>query len=176
MVLVRADSGGYYTIQTFAPVAAEAVHRDSTGELYVEHTPELAELLKIVPGAWFIAEDEHGHHVTFGHVPPAYASLVGALDGIPYGDLRGRDRSDGLAVAIRQHSGPAGKLTIMAHGETDSLTWQMALAAHIITLPIFLLLGLATLILTPIIVRRALAAVAASAGPRPPYRWRSLHW
>ena len=159
MVLVRADSGGYYTIQTFAPVAAEAVHRDRNGELYVQHTPELAELLKIVPGAWFIAEDEHGHHVTFGHVPPAYASLVGALDGIPYGDLRGRDRSDGLAVVVRQHSGPAGRLTIMAHGETDSLTMQMALAAHIITLPIFLLLALATIILTPIIVRRALAGV-----------------
>lgn len=159
MVLVRVDSGGYFTIQTFAPVAAEAVHRDSKGELYVERTPELAELLKIVPGAWFIAEDEQGHHVTFGPVPAAYASLIGALDGIPYGDLRGRGRSDGLAVVIRQHSGPAGKLTIMAHGETDSLTWQMALAAHIITLPIFLLLGLATLILTPIIVRRALAGV-----------------
>lgn len=159
MVLVRVDSGGYYTIQTFAPVAADAVQLDGNGELFVQQTPELAELLKIAPGAWFIAQDEHGHHATFGHVPPAYASLVGALDGIPYGDLRGRDRSDGLAVVVRQHTGPAGKLTIMAHGEVDSLTWQMALAAHIITLPIFLLLALATIILTPMIVRRALAGV-----------------
>ena len=63
---------------------------------------------------------------------------------------------------VRQHSGPAGKLTIMAHGETDTLTWQMALAAHIITLPIFLLLGLATIVLTPVIVRRALAGWSAS--------------
>ncbi|MEG2804728.1 HAMP domain-containing sensor histidine kinase [Stenotrophomonas sp.] len=159
MVLVRADSGGYYTIQTFAPVAADAVQRDRNGDLYVQQTPALAEVLKIAPGAWFIAEDARGHHVSFGPVPPAYASLVGALDGIPYGDLRGRTRNDGLAVAVRQHTGPAGKLTIMAHGEVDSLTWQMALAAHIITLPIFLLLALATLILTPMIVRRALAGV-----------------
>jgi len=49
MVLIRADSGGYYTIQTFAPVAADAVHRDRNGDLYVQNTPELAELLKVVP-------------------------------------------------------------------------------------------------------------------------------
>lgn len=159
MVLVRADSGGYYTIQTFAPVAADAVQRDGEGHLYVQQTPELAELLKVAPGAWFVAEDEQGQHVSFGPVPAAYASLVGALGGIPYGDLRGQERADGLAIVIRQHRGPAGKLTIMAHGEVDSLTWQMALAAHIITVPIFLLLALATLILTPIIVKRALAGV-----------------
>ncbi|WP_313144812.1 HAMP domain-containing sensor histidine kinase [Stenotrophomonas sp.] len=167
MVLVRVDSGGYYTIQTFAPVAANAVHRDANGNLYVQHTPELAEALQTAPGAWFIAEDQRGHHVTFGNVPPAYASLVGLLDGIPYGDLRGRERGDGLAVVVRQHTGPAGKLTIMAHGEVDSLTWQMALAAHIITVPIFLVLALVTIVLTPMIVRRALAGVeriAAEAG------------
>jgi len=167
MVLVRVDSGGYYTIQTFAPVAANAVHRDANGNLYVQHTPELAEALQTAPGAWFIAKDQRGHHVTFGNVPPAYASLVGLLDGIPYGDLRGRERGDGLAVVVRQHTGPAGKLTIMAHGEVDSLTWQMALAAHIITVPIFLVLALVTIVLTPMIVRRALAGVeriAAEAG------------
>ncbi|HYQ22326.1 HAMP domain-containing sensor histidine kinase [Stenotrophomonas sp.] len=167
MVLVRVDSGGYYTIQTFAPIAANAVHRDANGNLYVQHTAELAEALKTAPGAWFIAEDERGHHVTFGNVPPAYASLVGLLDGIPFGDLRGRERGDGLAVVVRQHTGPAGKLTIMAHGEVDSLTWQMALAAHIITVPIFLVLALVTIVLTPMIVRRALAGVeriAAEAG------------
>lgn len=167
MVLVRVDSGGYYTIQTFAPIAANAVHRDANGNLYVQHTAELAEALQTAPGAWFIAEDERGHHVTFGHVPPAYASLVGLLDGIPFGDLRGRERGDGLAVVVRQHTGPAGKLTIMAHGEVDSLTWQMALAAHIITVPIFLVLALVTIVLTPMIVRRALAGVeriAAEAG------------
>lgn len=159
MVLVRADSGGYYTIQTFAEVAADAVHRDADGNLFVQQTPDLTEALQTSPGAWFIAEDDHGRHVTFGHVPPAYASLVGLLDGIPYGDLRGRERGDGLAVVVRQHTGPAGKLTVMAHGEVDTLTWQMALAAHIITVPIFLLLALVTIVLTPIIVRRALAGV-----------------
>jgi len=159
MVLVRADSGGYYTIQTFAEVAADAVNRDADGNLFVQQTPDLTEALQTSPGAWFIAEDDHGHHVTFGHVPPAYASLVGLLDGIPYGDLRGRERGDGLAVVVRQHTGPAGKLTVMAHGEVDTLTWQMALAAHIITAPIFLLLALVTIVLTPIIVRRALAGV-----------------
>ncbi|KAF1016255.1 MAG: Sensor protein QseC [Stenotrophomonas maltophilia] len=159
MVLVRVDSGGYYTIQTFAPVAANAVNRDASGALYVKRTPELEEMLKVAPGAWFVAEDPQGRHVSFGDVPAPYASLVGALAGIPYGDVRGRERGDGLAIVVRQHTGPAGPLTILAHGEVDSLTWQMALAAHIITLPIFALLALVTLIMTPIIVRKALAGV-----------------
>ncbi|WP_411851939.1 sensor histidine kinase [Stenotrophomonas sp. LGBM10] len=159
VVLVRFDSGGYYTIQTFAPLAADTVHRDSHGALYVKRTPEFDALLKAAPGAWFVAEDERGQRVSFGQVPAAYASLATALRGVPFGDLRGRDAGDGLAIVIREHTGPAGKLTIMAHGEVDSLTWQMALAAHIITLPIFALLALVTLIATPIIVRKALAGV-----------------
>ncbi|WMJ68713.1 HAMP domain-containing sensor histidine kinase [Stenotrophomonas sp. 24(2023)] len=159
IVLVRIDSGGYYTVQTFAQVAAEAVHRDSSGALYVKRTPTFEDLLRIAPGAWFTAQDEHGRHVSFGTVPPAYASLANALRDIPFGDLRGRDPGDGMAIVIREHTGPAGKLTIMAHGEVDTLTWQMAMAAHVITLPIFALLALVTLIATPIIVRKALAGV-----------------
>ncbi|MDH0169901.1 HAMP domain-containing histidine kinase [Stenotrophomonas sp. GD04145] len=159
MVLVRMDSGGYYTLQTFAPIAANAVHRDNQGRLYVQRTHELDELLKVAPGAWFVAEDEQGQTVSFGNVPPTYASLIGRLRGVPFGDLRGHERGDGLAIVIRRHTGPAGKLTIMAHGETDSLTWQMAIAAHVFTLPIFVLLALVTLIATPFIVRKALAGV-----------------
>ncbi|GAB3050071.1 sensor histidine kinase [Stenotrophomonas tumulicola] len=163
MVLVRADSGGYYTIQTFAPIAVNAVQRDDQGRLYVQPTPEFTEALKAAPDAWFIAQDQQGHHVTYGNVPQVYASLVGGLASIPYGDLRGREKTDGLAAAVRQHSGPAGRLTIMAHGEVDTLTWMMALAAHVITLPIFLMLALVTLIVTPIIVKRALAGVERTA-------------
>jgi len=159
MLLVRADAGGYYTLQDFAPIAANAVQRDASGALQLRPTPALREFLQDAPDAWFVAEDAQGAHVSFGRVPPTYASLIGSLSYIPHGDLRGRDRSDPHAVVIRRHDSPAGPLTVIAHGETDSLSWQMALAAQVISLPIFLLLAAVTLVTTPIIVRRALAGV-----------------
>lgn len=159
MLLVRADSGGQYTLQTFAPVAAESVHRNTDGTLFVRMTPELAKMLEVAPAAWFLAEDDQGRHVSFGKVPSQYASLIGALNGISHGDLRGRNAIDGLAVVIRRESSPAGDLTVMGHGELSTLTWRIALAANVVALPIFALLALVTLVLTPLIVKRSLAGV-----------------
>lgn len=160
MLLVRADAGGYFTIQTIATVAAEAVHRSKDGGLEVRMTPALAEAMKVAPGTWFVAQDDQGRHVTFGKVPAVYASMVGALDGITHGDLRGRDTANGQAIVVRRQSSPAGKLTLLAHGEQGTLTWQMAIAANVVALPIFGLLALVTLILTPLIVKRSLIGIA----------------
>lgn len=160
MVLVRADSGGQYTVETFAKVAAEAVIRRDDGSLEVRMTPELAELRGKAPAAWFVAEDERGRYVSFGEVPTQYASLIGHLREISYGDLRGRDASKRLAVVVRQETGPAGKLTVIGHGELRTLTWNVVLAANVIVIPMFVLLALVTIISTPIIVNRSLAGVA----------------
>jgi len=157
--LLRIDSGGYYSLQDLAPVAARAVHRHADGSLYVQRTEALEAALRAAPDMWFVAEDAQGQAVRFGEVPVAYASLAGALHGIPFGDLRGQEPDDGLAIVIRRHEGPAGTLTVMAHGEVDQLGWQMIMAAHVITLPIFAILALVTLIATPMIVRKALAGV-----------------
>lgn len=163
MLLVRADSGGYFTHQTFAPIAAEAVHRTIDGSLQVEMTPALIEALKTAPAAWFVAEDDLGNHVSFGAVPPVYVSLLGNLSGITHGDLRGRDADNRLSTIVRRQSSPAGMLTVLAHGEQSTLTLQMALAANVVAIPIFVLLALVTLVSTPLIVRRALAGVSRTA-------------
>lgn len=160
MLLVRADSGGYYTIQTFATVAAEAVHRGQDGALVVRMTPALSEALHKTPRAWFVAEDAQGRHVTLGTVPAAYASLIGNLGGVTHGDLRGRATDNGMSIVVRRHASPAGTITILAHGEQDSLTWQTVMAANVLALPIFILLALVTVIITPLIVKRSLVGVA----------------
>lgn len=160
LVLVRLDSGGHYTVQTFTKVAADAVVRNRDGQLSVQMTPALAEVLGVAPAAWFVAEDGQGRHVRFGEVPTEYASLMSRLGGITYGDLRGSTASNRLAVAVRQESGPAGALTVMGHGEVTTLTLRLALAANIIVIPIFALLATVSIILIPLIVRRSLAGVA----------------
>jgi two-component system sensor histidine kinase TctE len=162
-ILLRADRGGHYVIETFAKVAAEAVVRRPGGGLSVTMTPELREALEKVPDAWFVAEDEHGEYASFGDVPRQYSSLLGHLDQLSYGDLRGRVDSERLAVTLRHERGPAGELTVLAHGELTELTLTLAMGANVLIIPIFVMLALVTLIVVPLIVRRTLAGIARTA-------------
>lgn len=162
-ILLRADRGGHYVIETFAKVAAEAVVRRPDGSLSVTMTPELREALEKVPDAWFVAEDEQGEYASFGDVPRQYSSLLGHLDQLSYGDLRGRVDSERLAVTLRHERGPAGELTVLAHGELTELTLTLAMGANVLIIPIFVMLALVTLIVVPLIVRRTLAGIARTA-------------
>jgi signal transduction histidine kinase len=160
MLLVRADSGGQFTDESFAKVAAEAVMRRADGGLAVRMTPELLEARRETPSAWFVAEDAQGHSVSFGRVPSEFASMLGRLHGITHGDLRGRVSEHGLSVVVRSETGPAGELTILGHGKLTAVTMVLVIAANVLMLPIFALLAVVTIVLTTLIVRRSLAGVA----------------
>jgi signal transduction histidine kinase len=160
MLLVRADSGGQFTDESFAKVAAEAVMRRADGGLAVRMTPELLEARRETPSAWFVAEDAQGHSVSFGRVPFEFASMLGRLHGITHGDLRGRVSEHGLSVVVRSETGPAGELTILGHGKLTAVTMVLVIAANVLMLPIFALLAVVTIVLTTLIVRRSLAGVA----------------
>jgi two-component system, OmpR family, sensor histidine kinase TctE len=123
-------------------------------------TPALAELREENAAAWFVAADAQGAHVTFGDVPTAYASLSRHLRGMAWADLRDNHPPFRRAAIIRQERGPSGPLTILGHGQIMRTGWVAALAANMAVLPIFVLLATATILLTPLIVRRALAGVS----------------
>jgi two-component system, OmpR family, sensor histidine kinase TctE len=159
-ILVRADRGGGYTIEAIAKTAAASIVRTPDGKLAVTMTPELAEIVERAPHTWFVAEDSRGTQVTFGEIPRQYASLMGHLNDVSFGDIRGRPDSERLAVVIRHETGPAGDLTVLAHGEVTELTLRLVMAANVLIIPIFALLALVTLILVPLIVRRTLSGVA----------------
>jgi two-component system, OmpR family, sensor histidine kinase TctE len=158
-LLLRIDSGGTYTDQTIAAIAAQAVVRRPDGRLQVRPTAALHDLSKSNPAMWFVAQDKRGHRTSFGDVPSTYASLSRDLAGISWADLRDRRPPYRLATVIREESGPAGPLTIMGHGKLNRVDWVALVAANLAGLPIFLLLGGATIVSTPLIVRRALAGV-----------------
>lgn len=159
-LLIRLDSGGHYTEETVAVTVARAVTRQPDGSLAVRRTPALAALRVVNPSLWFVAVDERGRRVSFGPVPDTYRSLARNLDGIAWADLRDRNPPYRLAAVIRKERGHAGDLTIMGQGKLTSLGFVVLLAANLAVIPIFLLLALATIIVTPWIVRRSLAGVA----------------
>lgn len=159
-IALRLDSGGPYTGEEITPVVARAVIRQGDGRLALRMTPELAALRAETPDLWFVAEDDAGRSVAFGRVPRHYASLLGRLGDLSYAQLRGRQAPYDLAAVIRRESGPAGQLTILGHGKITELRFTVLMASNVALIPIFILLALTSLIVTPWIVRRSLAGVA----------------
>jgi signal transduction histidine kinase len=158
-IAIRFDSGGPYTDEQMIPVIAAAIERDETGALSVVMTPELADLLADTPTLWFLAEDDSGHSVRFGTVPRHYASLVGRLGDLSFAQFRDPSPPYRLAAVVRKQQTDIGELTILGHGALSDLNMTVFLASNVIVLPIFLLLALTSLVVTPWIVRRSLAGV-----------------
>lgn len=158
-VAIRFDSGGPYTDEQIIPVIAGAIERDEAGQLRVAMTPELAGLRSRTPELWFVAEDDSGRSVSFGEVPRHYGSLVGRLSDLTFAQMRDRNPPYALAAVVRKQKTGIGELTILGHGALSDLSLMVILASNIIVLPIFVLLALTSLLVTPWIVRRSLAGV-----------------
>ncbi|MGX0975846.1 two-component system sensor histidine kinase TctE [Roseovarius sp. MBR-51] len=159
-VAIRIDSGGPYTDERIIPIIADAVARDAAGGLSIVMTPELADLRTEATDLWFVAEDDGGASVVFGTVPENYASLLGRLSDLSYAQLRDRVAPYDLAAVIRRENTDIGTLTILGHGALSELGFMVVFATNTIILPIFVLLTLTSLVVTPWIVRRSLAGVS----------------
>lgn len=159
-VALRVDSGGAYTDEKMIAVVARAIVRHGDGRLAVRMTPELAALRAETPDLWFAAEDDAGRSVSFGLIPRHYQSLIGGLSDLSYAQMRDREPPYDLVAVIRQQDSPAGRLTILGHGKVTELSFIFLMASNVTFLPIFILLALTSLIVTPWIVRRSLAGIS----------------
>lgn len=156
---LRLDSGGSYTDESITSVIARAVTRMNDENYAIQMTPELTQLIAETPSLWFVAEDDAGQRVEFGNVPSQYASLNGKLSELSYAQLRGRSPPYNLSAVIRREESSVGTLTILGHGKLTEVSVTVLLASSAIFLPVFLLFTLFSVILTPWLVRRTLAAV-----------------
>lgn len=159
-VALRVDSGGAYTDEKIIPVIGRAIVRQSDGNLAVRMTPELAALRAETPDLWFVAEDDADKSVSFGPIPRHYLSLIGGLGDLSYAQMRDRQPPYDLVAVIRRQDAPAGRLTILGHGKVTELSFIFLMASNVTFLPIFILLALTSLIVTPWIVRRSLAGIS----------------
>ncbi len=142
----------------------DAVVRDADGEISVRDTPALAQRRKQAPNFWFVIRDREGHSVSQGRVPREYADIGAALDGIGQARL-GWNIVDGMRPTGRMKwiDTPAGNIQILT-GQGGAVSWQrVGHAASTLflglVLPIVAMMTLATLIATPIVVRRTLAGL-----------------
>ena len=146
----------------------DAVVRKSNGDISMRDTPVLAKRRAKAPNFWFLIRDREGHSVSQGRVPLEYAGIGDALDGIGQARL-GWNILDGMRPTARMKwiDTPAGNIQILT-GQGGAVSWQRIGNAVLtlflgLVLPIVALMTLATLVATPMVVRRTLAGLDRAA-------------
>lgn len=145
-------------------VLADAVVRDANGGLALAPTSELARLRTHAPGLWFVMRDKTGHRLSEGTIPPVYAPVAGIIEqlndarlGHPLGDEAKPD------AIVKWTDTAAGKVQILT-GTQGRMSVQRLLAGVSggfisVILPVIVLMALATMVATPLVVRRSLAGL-----------------
>ncbi|WP_448949845.1 sensor histidine kinase [Labrys neptuniae] len=149
-------------------VLRDAVIRDADDRLTLSKTADLTQLRKDAPDLWFIIRDKQGRHLAEGTPPAAYAPFVaniGEIQQIRLGEDRpGIDKPDAVLKWVDSAAGRVQILTsTQGHMSWQRLFWGVSLSSATVTGPLILLMGLVTLVVTPMVVRRALATLGAAA-------------
>jgi signal transduction histidine kinase len=153
-------------------VLREAVTRDAAGQIGLRETPDIARQRALSADFWFVIRDHDGRSLVQGNVPAEYARIGSALDDVGQARL-GWNLGDRPRATARMKwvDSPIGAVQILT-GPGNAVSWRQAAIATSgifigVILPIIGLMALATLIVTPFVVRRTLAGLeraAAQAG------------
>ncbi len=145
-----------------------AIVRDANGDIAVRDTPALARRRERIPDFWFTVRDREGHSASQGKVPAEYANIGDALDGVGQARL-GWNIGDRPRPSARMKwiATPAGSVQVLT-GQGGTVSWQrLALAVSTLFLsvvfPVVALMTLATLVATPMVIRRTLAGLGRAA-------------
>ncbi|MDF2114870.1 HAMP domain-containing sensor histidine kinase [Roseiarcaceae bacterium H3SJ34-1] len=147
-------------------VVSDAIFRDGNGDLALRSTPMLERLRAADPPPWLLVRDGTGHILKEGPVPPLYERLAGSLDDLgqaKFGWDRRPAKDDDRGAVMKRLETAAGEVQIITTTEAKLSHWKaigwIALSFGLLTVPSLILMTLATLIATPIVVRRALSGL-----------------
>ncbi|APO53100.1 HAMP domain-containing histidine kinase [Bradyrhizobium diazoefficiens] len=151
-------------------VVQHALTRDAQGGLTVRPTPELKQLRSETPDLWFLVRDRQGHSLAEGAVPAEFAAIGGGLDQISQARLGWQlfeDDPRKPAARLKRVDTEAGNVQVITATQgrlTGAKALVMTSLAFLgIALPGLLLMGTATFIATPMIVRRAFRGLDTTA-------------
>ncbi|OKO78533.1 HAMP domain-containing sensor histidine kinase [Bradyrhizobium sp. AS23.2] len=151
-------------------VVQRALARDAQDGLILRQTPELKQLRDETPDLWFLVRDKQGHSLSEGAVPSEFAAIGSGLDQISQARLGWQlfeDDPRKPAARLKRVDTDAGNVQVITATQ-GRLTGAKALfmtsiALLGIALPGLLLMGTATFIATPMIVRRAFRGLNTTA-------------
>jgi signal transduction histidine kinase len=148
----------------------DAIIRDGNGDLALRSTPMLERLRAADPPPWLLVRDSTGHILKEGPVPPLYERMASSLDDLGQAKFdaksgweRGSAKDDDRGAVMKRVETAAGEVQIITTTEAKLSHWKaigwIALSFGLLTIPSLVLMTLATLIATPIVVRRALSGL-----------------
>jgi signal transduction histidine kinase len=146
-------------------VLKEAIVRDADGELALRSTPDLTRLRAEFPGLWFLVRDLHGHRLAEGSVPVGFAPLAGMLDQVSQARLGsgGADREGRPDALVGWIDTAGGRVQVFTgtYGRLSLRRFVSSISSGFLTvvLPILVLMALVTIVVTPIVVRHAMAGL-----------------
>ncbi|OJY77711.1 MULTISPECIES: HAMP domain-containing sensor histidine kinase [unclassified Rhizobium] len=145
-------------------VLADATERDAAGELVLRATPDLVRLRAKTPELWFSIRDTLGQRLQEGNIPAAYLPAVAVLGQLSDARLSDQPELEGKPDAvIKWVESPAGRVQIFTgtHGQMSAQRFAKGISGGFISviLPVIVLMALATSLVTPLVVRRALAGL-----------------
>lgn len=152
---------------TTPEVVSDALRRGPDGKLFVAPTPELVQLRSDTPDLWFLVRDVAGQQLTEGTVPKTVLAAVPALDIVAYADLLQDFERDLPPIAtVQWKETPAGHVKIMSGTQSHVTVAQILKSSQTALTLMALLTGtmtMATLLVTPFVVRRALKGLDQAA-------------
>lgn len=152
-----------------ADVIKDALTRDANGKLALKPTRELDELRRNEKDLWYVVRDKQGNRLKEGTIPPALAPFENQLDNISearFSWTLGKATARPAGIVSWENTG-AGEVQILA-GTEGRLSWvRLGLAGWELfltaILPVVGVMALATLFVTPWVVRGALRSLGAAA-------------
>lgn len=151
-------------------VVQRALTRDAQGGLALRPTAELKQLRSETPDLWFLVRDRQGRVLSEGTVPAEFTAIGGGLDQISQARLGWQlfeDDPRKPAARMKRVDTDAGNVQIITATQgrlTGAKALFMTSLAFLgIALPGLLLMGTATFIATPMIVRRAFRGLDTAA-------------
>ncbi|MEO5324994.1 HAMP domain-containing sensor histidine kinase [Mesorhizobium sp. CC13] len=143
------------------------VRRDDLGGLVLKESPALADLRAEVPDLWFVMRDEQGHSLAEGIVPQEFARLAASLDNIDNAKLVWNRGTTLPAAIVSWYETKAGRVQIFTGAQGRfRLTALLAVTPELFLqaiLPIGGVMGLATLVVIPLVVRNAFKGLRQAA-------------
>ncbi|MDK2770541.1 MAG: HAMP domain-containing histidine kinase [Sphingomonas sp.] len=139
-------------------VVADALDRRPDGRLGLRSTSQLQSMRNGNPDMWFIVRDARGDVMREGVVPAALSGALAQMDTLEIANLSDK-AGNPLAIVERLDTG-AGRVQIIAYAR-GTISWgtivsnllsTMAVAAFLVGL-----MAIATIIVTPLVVRRAVS-------------------
>lgn len=148
-------------------VLRKTVRKDDAGNLTLKEGPLLAGLRAEVPDLWFIVRDTDGHSIAEGKVPPLLTDIPASLDYIDNAIFVKKLGATQTAATVQWADTAAGRVQIFtgAQGRFHVMA-LVSVTPELFTeviLPVGGVMGLATLIVIPLVVRNAFKGMRRAA-------------